>query len=102
MLPWFCVAESGYLRPSRVRPAPLPKPDAREDRTVNALNPTPEQHRAKIKTVISERSPMAGLLGLGSLAAFASAYHSVGVASYTVVNERTVSIGAFGAVFVVQ
>lgn len=67
-----------------------------------ALNPTPEQHRAKIKTVISERSPMAGLLGLGSLAAFASAYHSVGVASYTVVNERTVSIGAFGAVFVVQ
>lgn len=67
-----------------------------------ALNPTPEQHRAKIKTVISERSPMAGLLGLGSLAAFASAYHSVGVASYTVVNERTVSIGAFGAVFILQ
>ena len=67
-----------------------------------ALNPTPEQHRAKIKTVISERSPMAGLLGLGSLAAFASAYHSVGVASYTVVNDRTVSIGAFGVVFVVQ
>lgn len=67
-----------------------------------ALNPTPEQHRAKIKTVVSERSPVAGLLGLGSLAAFASAYHSVGVGSYTVVNERTVSIGAFGAVFIVQ
>lgn len=67
-----------------------------------ALNPTPEQHRARIKTVISERSPVAGLLGLGSLAAFASAYHSVGVASYTVVNERTVSIGAFGTVFILQ
>ena len=67
-----------------------------------ALNPTPEQHRAKIKTAVSERSPVAGALGLGSLAAFASAYHSVGVGSYTVVNERTVSIGAFGAVFIVQ
>jgi len=67
-----------------------------------ALNPTPEQHRAKIRTVISERSPVAGLLGLGSLAAFASAYHSVGVASYTMVNDRTVSIGVFGAVFIVQ
>jgi hypothetical protein len=67
-----------------------------------ALNPTPEQHRLKIKTAISERSPLAGVLGLGSLTAFASAYHSVGVASYTKVNERTVSIGAFGTVFIVE
>lgn len=67
-----------------------------------ALNPTPEQHRARIKTAVEERSPVAGLLGLGSLAALTTAYRSVGVASYTVFNDRTVSIGAFGTVFIVQ
>jgi hypothetical protein len=67
-----------------------------------ALNPTPEQHRARIKTAVTERSPIAGMLGLGSLAALTTAYHSVGVASYTVFNDRTVSIGAFGTVFIVQ
>lgn len=39
------------------------------------LNPSPEQHRAKIKASISERNQLAGLLGLGALAAFASTYH---------------------------
>lgn len=67
-----------------------------------ALNPSPEQHRARIKGVIAERSPIAGLLGIGSLTAFMSNYHSLGVASYTVVNDRTVSVGAFGMVFLPQ
>lgn len=67
-----------------------------------ALNPTPDQHRAKIKASIAERSPLAGLLGLGALTAFASNYHPLGVASYTTVNDRTVSIGALGMVFVIQ
>ena len=63
-----------------------------------ALNPSPEQHRAKIKAAIAERSPIAGALGIGSLTAFTSTYHTLGVASYTTVNDKTVSVGAFGVV----
>ena len=65
-----------------------------------ALNPSPEQHRAKIKAAIAERSPIAGALGIGSLTAFTSTYHTLGVASYTTVNDKTVSVGAFGVVVV--
>lgn len=64
------------------------------------LNPSPEQHRAEIRQAIAERSQLAGLLGIGALTAFASTYHPLGVASYTTVNGRTVSIGTFGMVFV--
>lgn len=64
------------------------------------LNPSPEKHRQKIKEAISERSPVAGALGLGALAAFASNYHSVGVASYTTAGDRTLSWGFLGMVFV--
>lgn len=67
-----------------------------------ALNPSPEQHRAKIKAAVAERSPIAGALGVGALAAFASTYHPLGVASYTTVNDRTVSVGALGMVFFIQ
>lgn len=66
------------------------------------LNPSPEQHRARIKEAIAERSPIAGALGIGALTAFTSTYHPLGVASYTTVNERTVSVGAFGMVFVLR
>ena len=64
------------------------------------LNPSPERHREKIKAAVAERSPLAGALGLGSLKAFVSNYHSLGVASYTTAGERTLSWGAFGMVFV--
>lgn len=64
------------------------------------LNPSPERHRARIKEAIGERSPVAGMLGVGALAAFASSYRSLGVASYTTVGDRTLSVGAFGLVFV--
>lgn len=67
-----------------------------------ALNPSPERHRLEIKEAIGERNPVARVLGLGSLAGFASSYHSLGVASYTKVGERTLSVGALGMVFVVQ
>lgn len=66
------------------------------------LNPTPEQHRAKIKEVVAERSPLAGALGLGALTAFTSTYHPLGVASYTRANERTQSVGALGIVIVLD
>ena len=66
------------------------------------LNPSPERHREKIKQAIAERSPIAGALGIGALTAFTSTYHPLGVASYTTVNDRTVSIGVLGMVFVLQ
>jgi hypothetical protein len=66
------------------------------------LNPSPEQHRAAIKQAVAERRPVAGLFGLGAITAFASTYHPLGVASYTTVDDRVVSIGAFGGVFVLQ
>jgi hypothetical protein len=67
-----------------------------------ALNPSADSHRQKIKQATSERSPIAGALGLGHLAAFVSSYHSIGVASYTTANGKTLSWGAFGMVFVAQ
>jgi hypothetical protein len=66
------------------------------------LNPSAERHRERIKAVTAERSPIAGVLGLGALAAFTSSYHSLGVASYTTVAERTVSIGALSLVYVLE
>lgn len=66
------------------------------------LNPSPERHRERIKEVVAERSQLAGLLKLGSVAAFVSTYHSLGVASYSKVGERTVSVGALGYVHVLD
>ena len=66
------------------------------------LNPSPERHREKIRQAIAERSPLAGALGIGALTAFTSTYHPLGIASYTTVNDRTVSVGAFGVVVVLQ
>jgi hypothetical protein len=66
------------------------------------LNPSPERHRARIKETIGERSPVARVLGMGSLAAFASSYHSLGVASYTKAGDRMLSVGALGVVYVMQ
>jgi hypothetical protein len=64
------------------------------------LNPSAERHRAKIKEATGDRNSVARVLGLGSLKAFASSYHSLGVASYTTAGDRTLSYGAFGLVFV--
>lgn len=67
-----------------------------------ALNPSPEKHREEITKAMGERSPVAALLGLGSLTAFISTYHPLGVASYTTVNNRVVSVGAFGVVVFIE
>lgn len=64
------------------------------------LNPSPERHRTSIREAVSERSPLAGALGLGALTAFTSNYHSLGIVSYTTVNDHVISIGTFGMVFV--
>lgn len=65
-----------------------------------ALNPSPERHRQQIRASLGERSPLVRLLGLGSLAAFTSSYHSLGVASYTKAGDTVLSVGAFGFVYV--
>ena len=64
------------------------------------LNPSAERHRSTIQETVGQRSPIAGALGIGTLAAFASSYHSLGIASYTTAGERTLSVGALGMVFV--
>jgi hypothetical protein len=66
------------------------------------LNPSPERHREKIRQAVAQRSPLAGALGVGALAAFVSTYHSLGFASYTTVKDRTLSIGLLGMVFVLE
>lgn len=63
------------------------------------LNPSPDQHREKIKAAIAARSQLEKVLGIGQLTSFASRYHSLGIASYTTVNDKLTSIGAFGLVF---
>jgi len=68
--------------------------------TAFVLNPSPEKHREKIKEAVALRSPIAGALGMGALTALTSTYHPLGVASYTTANGHTLSVGAFGMVFV--
>jgi hypothetical protein len=64
------------------------------------LNPSPQRHRDTIRDDMAKRSELANLLQLGRITAFFSEYHSFGVGSYTTVNDKVVSIGAFGVVFV--
>jgi hypothetical protein len=42
------------------------------------------------------------MLGLGALTSFTSNYHPLGVASYATANDRVVSVGFMGMVFVMQ
>ncbi|MFO1253673.1 MAG: hypothetical protein U1E77_21630 [Inhella sp.] len=66
------------------------------------FNPSAEQHRSQIKKVMAERSQIAALLRLGDMAAFVSNYHSLGLASYTTVNGKLLSVGAVGVVVVLE
>lgn len=66
------------------------------------LNPSPERHHSRIKESVAQRSTLGRVLSLGSLAALVSNYHSVGVASYTKVGERVLSVGFMGFVYVPQ
>lgn len=66
------------------------------------LNPSADRHRDRIAASLAERSQLAAVLGLGKLTAFVSSYRSLGVASYTTVQQRVVSVGAFGWVYVLQ
>ena len=89
MIPFLTVHDSPAKRDRRI-----------EYESAEEQHPDEERHRARIKAAVAERSPVAGALGMGALTAFASTYHSLGVASYTRVGDKTVSYGAFGMVFV--
>jgi hypothetical protein len=65
-----------------------------------ALNPAPEKHDDRLKQVFAERNPLAGSLGIGALSALLTSYHSLGVASYTQIDGKTVTVGAFGLIHV--
>lgn len=83
----------------------MPKPDALLIIIALAVlaasfNPPPEQHREKIREAVAERSQLARVFGLGHLTSFVSRYHNLGVASYTTVEDKVTSVGAFGVVYV--
>lgn len=63
------------------------------------LNPTLEQHQAKIRAAVAEHQPLAGALGLGLLKSWTAHYHSLGIASYTTDEEHLLSVGALGVVW---
>ncbi|HBK57470.1 MAG TPA: hypothetical protein DDZ76_14465 [Xanthomonadales bacterium] len=65
-----------------------------------ASNPSPKRHRDALAAAIAERRPIVGLLGLARLTTLATDYHSLGVLSYTRLDDRVVTIGAFGVVLV--
>ncbi|HEY1180773.1 MAG TPA: hypothetical protein VGE56_00600 [Rhodocyclaceae bacterium] len=65
-----------------------------------ALNPSETKHRSAIREAVAERSPIAGMLGLGALKAMTVEYHSYGVVSYTSSDDYVISVGALGMVHV--
>lgn len=65
-----------------------------------ATNPSADQHRDSIKRAVAERSQLQSVLGVGHITAFASSYHSVGLASYSTVNDKVLTVGLLGMVFV--
>ena len=64
------------------------------------FNPSGERHRQAIRDTEAERSPIAGALGLGTLKSLVAEYHSLGIASYTSMDDRVISVGALGFVHV--
>lgn len=64
-------------------------------------NPSHEKHKEAIRDYIDQQAPIASALGIGRVAAWATKYESYGVVSMTLDGSSTISIGAFGMVFVV-
>lgn len=61
-------------------------------------NPDAEAHREKYSQAVTGNNAMASALRLGDLAALGTQYHSLRLASYSVLDEKIVTIGAFGLV----
>ena len=66
------------------------------------MNPGVERHRAAFKARFAAINPIAGSLGVGALVSMQQQYHSIAVLSYTDVDQRVATVGAFDMVFVVM
>jgi hypothetical protein len=64
------------------------------------LNPDVDAHREAIKAQTAVENPLAAAIGLGVLKGLALEYHSIGVASWTTREDRVITYGAFGTVWV--
>ena len=65
-----------------------------------AFNPDEARHDRAIRDDVARQSSVASMLGGGRVMGWLTRYHSVGVASYTEVDDKVISVGAFGLVFV--
>lgn len=65
-----------------------------------ALNPNKQRHDEALRKKVADRSPIAGMLGVGRAMSWMTSYHSLGIASYTKSDDRVISIGALGLVWV--
>lgn len=64
------------------------------------LNPDEARHDRAIGDDVARQSSVASMLGGGRVMGWLTRYHSVGVASYTEVDGKVISLGAFGLVYV--
>lgn len=65
-----------------------------------ALNPSKQRHDDALRKKVADQSPIAGMLGLGRIMSWTTSYHSLGIASYTTSDDRVISVGALGIVYV--
>lgn len=63
-------------------------------------NPGKARHDAAVREKVAAQSPVASLFGVGRLTTWVSQYHSLGVVSYTTLDGKLISVGAFGMISV--
>jgi hypothetical protein len=61
-------------------------------------NPDKAKHDQIIRQQVRNQSPIASIFGAGRLASWVADYHSIGIASYTTIDGKVVTMGAFGIV----
>ena len=66
------------------------------------LNPTEVAHRAKLRVAIEAEHPILKVFGASQLATLDVKYQSFGFMSLTTRNKRTVTLGLYGLVYVVN
>lgn len=63
-------------------------------------NPDVDEHREAINAQLAVDHPLAAALGLGTIKGLAVEYHSIGIASWTSREDRVMTFGALGNVWV--
>jgi hypothetical protein len=61
-------------------------------------NPDKSRHDEVIRNRVADNHPIASLIGAGRLTSMMAQYHSIGVASYTTLDNQVATVGAFGIV----